>query len=62
MELTYTRIEALDRQTLLFNNRCRKCPYRQQYNYSDACLKCPVRDEFIEIGSVLDATIKQKVG
>lgn len=61
MELTYTRSEALDRQKVLFNNRCRKCPYRQRYGYSDECMKCPVRDEMIEIGDVLNATVKRKV-
>lgn len=62
MGLTYTRLEALDRQKKLFNNRCKKCHYRQQQAYSDECMTCPVRDELLEIGDVLNATVKRKGG
>ena len=61
MELTYTRLEALDRQKELFNNRCKKCPYRNTYRYSEGCLECPVREELLEIGDVLNVTVKQKI-
>ncbi|WP_397537827.1 hypothetical protein [Rummeliibacillus pycnus] len=52
------RNEALERQRLLFNNRCMKCPYRGAYHYTKQCMSCPVRDELLEIGQVLDKTIR----
>lgn len=52
------RYEALERQKLLFNNRCLKCPYRDTYNYTKQCTMCPVKNELLEIGEILDKTIR----
>ena len=52
------RKEALDRQRLLFNFRCKGCPYRNSEKYTSECLSCPIRDEFLEIGEILDKTIR----
>ncbi|MGX9134027.1 hypothetical protein ACWV26_06555 [Rummeliibacillus sp. JY-2-4R] len=56
--ISMLRKDALDRQKLLFNHRCMGCPYRNPKNYTKQCLSCPVRDELLEIGEVLDKTIK----
>lgn len=56
-ELDYTREEALNRQRLLHNNRCRNCPYRNSNKYTDQCESCPVKEELLSIGQVLDATL-----
>jgi len=58
MKKTHARKQALERQASLFNNRCKKCPYRNTYRYSDDCMECPVRDELLEIGELLMATVK----
>lgn len=57
-EMLSLRQEALDRQKLLFENRCLGCPYRDPYNYTKDCLRCPVHDDFLEIGEILDKTVK----
>ncbi len=52
------RNDALDRQRLLFAYRCTGCPYRDSEKYTSECLRCPIRDEFLEIGEILDKTIR----
>ncbi|MEK4228939.1 hypothetical protein [Solibacillus sp. FSL H8-0538] len=60
-ELFYDRQEALDRQKLLHNHRCVGCPYRLVDGYSEDCHRCPVKYELIEIGQVLNQTVKARV-
>lgn len=57
-EMLNLRQEALDRQKLLFDNRCIGCPYRDPHKYTRRCMDCPIRDEFLEIGEILDKTIR----
>lgn len=58
------RLEALDRQKVLFENRCLGCPYRKNGKkwevYVDNCYRCPIRDEFLEIGDTLMSTLKPR--
>lgn len=58
------RLEALDRQSLLFKNRCLGCPYRKKANrwevYAEDCYRCPIRDEFLEIGEILMSTLNPR--
>lgn len=59
------RLEALERQSILFENRCLGCPYRKKANKSDIyvedCYRCPVRDELLEIGDILMSTLNPRI-
>lgn len=57
------RLVALDRQKLLFENRCAGCPYRIKAGrraIAKECKTCLVYNEFLEIGEVLNKTVRER--